>query len=151
MSTTTTERDLAQYEGKRVVITQNLKEPNENGESAVEVEGQVQVGNENGVLLKPKGKTNFTLIEAGDIEEIRLAPEKDKNIKASKLRLVKVGQARRHMLERHGVTLSWANSVTEEQALEYHNTLDHEELDLGHVHVDKAEKESESDDEGSDE
>ena len=146
MSTTTSERDLAQYEGKKVVITQNLKEPNENGETAVEVEGQVQVGNENGVLIKPKGKTNFALIEAQDIEDIRLAPEKDKSLKASKLKLVKVGSARRHLLERHGVTLKWANSVSEEQALQYHDSIDHVEADLGHVHVDKSEKAD--DDEG---
>lgn len=137
MSTATT-TDLSQYTGKKVIVTQNLAEPDKDGATAIEVEGTVQVGNASGVLIKPKGKATFDLIEAASIEEIRLAPEKDKAFKASKLKLVTVGQARRHLLERHGVTLKWANSVTEEQALEYHNSLNHEELDLGHVHSAKA-------------
>lgn len=136
---TDTATDLSQYTGKKVIVTQNLAAPDADGNSAVEVEGTVQVGNASGVLIKPKGKATFDLIEAASIEEIRLAPEKDKAFKASKLKLVTVGQARRHLLERHGVTLKWANSVTEEQALEYHNSLNHVELDLGHVHSEKAE------------
>jgi hypothetical protein len=137
---TATEVNLAEYTGKKVIVTQNLDQPDKDGNSAIEVEGTVQVGNADGVLIKPKGKATFDLIEARSIEEIRLAPEKDKSFKASKLKLVTIGGARRHLLERHAVTLAWANSVTEEQALEYHNSLNHEELDLGHVHSDKVDK-----------
>ena len=132
------EEQLAEFKDKKVVVTRNLAEPNEKGESAVEVEGTVQIGNALGLLIKPKGKTNFELIPAAEIEEITLAKESNKAIKRSKLQPVKLGQARRHLLERHGVQLAWVNSVTEEQALEYHNSLDHEDLDLGHVHVEKG-------------
>lgn len=141
-----TDVSLADYTGKKVIITQNLDQPDKEGNSAVEIEGTVQVGNSDGVLIKPKGKATFDLIEARSIEDIRLAPEKDKSFKASKLKLVTIGTARRHLLERHGVTLAWANSVTEEQALDYHNSLDHVELDLGHVHTAKADKADKSDD-----
>jgi hypothetical protein len=41
--------------------------------------------------------------------------------------------------------------VTEEQALEYHNSLDHEKLDLGHVHVAKEDKSSSNGDASSSE
>lgn len=138
---------LAEFSGKKVVVTRNLSEPNEKGETAVEVEGQVQVANEIGILIKPKGKVQFDLIPISEIEEINLAKEGNKPLKASKLQPVKLGQARRHLLERHGVQLKWANEVTEEQAFEYHESLNHKELDLGHFHEAKAagDESSESD------
>lgn len=143
--------ELKNYEGQRVVLTRNLTEPNEAGESAVEVEGQVQAANEMGVLLKPKGQVQFKLIPLEEIEEISLQEAKTSKLKASKLALVKLGKARSHLLERHGVTLKWANETTEEQAFAYHASLDHEELDLGHVHVDKDKKDNEAADESASE
>jgi hypothetical protein len=140
---------LAEYTGKRVTVVRNLSEPNEAGESAVEVEGQVQVGNELGLLIKPKGKLQFDLINLDEIEEISLVKEGSKPLKRSKIAHVKIGGARRHLLERHGVTLKWANEATEEQAKEYHDSLNHEELDLGHVHVDKADKDEKKDDDAA--
>lgn len=136
-----TEDQLAEFKDKKVVVTRNLPEPNEKGESAVEIEGTVQIGNALGLLIKPKGKTNFELIPAAEIEEVVLAKESNKALKRSKLQHVKLGQARRHLLERHGIALAWVNNATEEQALEYHNSLNHEELDLGHVHVEKSKDE----------
>ena len=143
MSTTT--QDLAQFTNKRVIIVRNLPEPNEKGEGAVEIEGQVQIGNELGVVIKPKGQVKFDMIPAEEIEEIRLATEVSKDLKRSKLKVVELGSARRHLLERHGYTLAWVNSATEEQAFEHHASLDHEEMDLGHVHVNKEEKDASSD------
>jgi filamentous hemagglutinin family protein len=141
MSTTATEtKDYSEYTGKSVIVTQNLEKPDADGNGTVEVEGKVQVANALGILLKPKGQINVKMIEAGEIEEIRLAPEKASKLKRSKLQVVKLGQARRHLLTNHGVQLAWANSVTEEQAFEYHQGLNHEELDLGHVHVEKEEQ-----------
>lgn len=141
--------ELKQYDGKKVVVTRNLESPNEKGESAVEVEGVVQAGNELGILIKPKGQVQFKLIPAAEIEEIRLADDKPQKLKASKLNIVKLGQARKHLLERHGYTLDWVNGVNEEQAFEHHKELDHE--GLGHVHVDKeAEKAEKAADESDD-
>lgn len=145
--TTYTADQLADYSGKKVVVTQNLAEPNDKGETAIEVEGQVQVGNQLGLLIKPKGQVQFKLINIDEIEEIALAKESTKKLKRSELKPVVVGQARRHLLERHAVTLEWANSVTEEQAMEYHTSLDHEKLDLGHVHVEKSDDDSADDSE----
>jgi hypothetical protein len=138
MSPATTERDLSQYTGKRVIVTRNLPEPNEKGESAVEIEGQIEVANDLGLLIKPKGKVQLDLIPKAEVEEVRLAESASKPLKRTTLKVVKPGQARRHLVERHGVTLDWANNVTEEQAFDYHLGLDHEALDLGHVHSDKA-------------
>lgn len=135
MSTTTSERDLTQYADKKVTIVRNLPEPNESGEGTVEIEGVVQVANEHGLLIKPKGQVKFELIPASEIEDVYMAREGVKKLKRSKLKPVALGQARRHLVERHGITLEWANNATEEQALEYHNSLDHEGLDLGHYHA----------------
>lgn len=151
MTTTTEERDLSQFKDKRVVVTRNLPEPNDKGESAVEVEGLVQVGSALGLVIKPKGQTKFDLIPAEEIEEIHLAKDSSKPLKASKIKLVELGQARRHLLERHGYTLEWVNSVDEETAKQHHDEIDHEAEGLGHVHSakgDKDEKKDESD--GSD-
>lgn len=131
---------LAEYAGKQVTIVRNLADSSD----AVEVEGKVQVGNQLGLLIKPKGKVQFDLIPIGEIEEVSLAKDGNKALKRSKLQLVKVGQARRHLLERHGYTLEWVNSVTEEQAQAHHDEIDHEKADLGHLHVEKSDNDSDS-------
>lgn len=141
---TSTEIDYTEYTGQTVTVVHNLPEPDEEGHETIETSGKVQVGNTNGILIKPKGQLQFKLIKADDIEEVFLSVEKSKPLKATKLQLVTIGQARRHLLERHGVTVKWANEVSEEQALEYHNSLDHVELDLGHVHEAKDSKKAES-------
>lgn len=148
MSQATIERtDYSTLVSKKVTIVRNLKEANEKGETSEEVEGTVQASNEMGILIKPKGKTNFTLIEMGEIEEVYLTPETDKKFTRSKLKPVEAGKVRRHLLDRHGVTLDWVNKATEEEAAQYHDSLDHEKLDLGHVHVEPKEGEAASEDE----
>lgn len=142
-----TAAQLDEYKGKKVVVTVNLAEPNEKGEGAVEYEGTIQAGNELGFLIKPKGQVQFKLLDRASIEDVRLVQDKSATIKRSKLQLVKVGQARRHLLERHGATLTQVNGLTEEQAMEHHNGIDHEASDLGHIHV--AEGESTDDSENS--
>lgn len=142
MTQATIERaDYGTLVSKKVTIVKNLKEANDKGETSEEIEGTVQAVNAMGILIKPKGKVNFDLVETGDIEEVFLTPEGDKKFTRSKLKDVEDGKMRRHLLDRHGVTLKWANEATEEEAVAYHNTLDHEKLDLGHVHgkVEKAE------------
>lgn len=137
MTTTATERDLSEYTGKSVTVVRKLAEPNEKGESAIEVECKVQVGNDTGLLVKPKGKVQFDLIPVSEIEDVYLTPDKAKKLVASKIQHPQIGNVRRHLLDRHGVTLKWANDTTEEAAKSYHDSLNHEELDLGHVHVEK--------------
>lgn len=132
---TTTAADLEKYVGKRVVLTRNLSEPDDKGNTAVELVGTVDVANEMGVLFKPKGKTNFELITLAEIEEVSLAPEKEKALTARKLKPVGLGQAKSHLLERHGLTLKEANALSEEAAYAQHEKIDHKAADLGHVHV----------------
>lgn len=126
------------FVGKKVVLIRNLATPNEKGETAVELEGTVEAANELGVMFKPKGQVKPEIFENSEIEEVRYAPEKAKKIKAKKLKPVEYGQAKSHLLERHGLTLTKVNGFTEEQALEYHNAIDHVAADLGHVHEDKT-------------
>lgn len=123
--------DYSQYNGKKVTVVRNPADSSD----AVEIEGTVQVGNEQGLLIKPKGKTSFDLIPAEEIEEVRIAPEKSKKLTAKTLKVVELGSARSHLLERHGLSLTDANNVTEEEAFEAHEATDHS--DLGHVHGDK--------------
>lgn len=144
MTTTATEVDLSQFSGKKVIVVRNLPEADKDGNTAVEIECTVEVGNQHGLLVKPKGKVQLELIPASEIEpgSIRLTEGSSAKLSRSKLQIVKLGQARRHLLERHGVTLEWVNKTTEQQAFEYHAGLDHEELDLGHVHVEKKDKDA---------
>jgi hypothetical protein len=148
--TTATELDLSQYDGKRVVVTHNQADG-----TAAETEGTVQTGNSLGLLIKPKGKSAVEIIEAGDIEGIILAPEKQKNFGVTYLKVVELGGARKHLLDRHAATLTAVNSMTEEDAFKLHASIDHEDSDLGHVHGEKPKKDkatdsSESDDAGAD-
>jgi hypothetical protein len=135
--TTVVEKDLSEYTGKKVIVTVNLKEANEKGELAEEREGKAESANALGILFKPKGRTGLELIEIGDIEDVRLAPETDKKLTRRQLKIVELGQAKAHLLDRHGLTLAEVNGLDEEQAFTYHESLDHEALDLGHVHTDK--------------
>jgi hypothetical protein len=138
------EIQLDQYIGKRVVVVRNVN--GENGPEAVEIEGYVETANAKGVLLKPKGKTQFDLIEADEIEKIDLAPE-DTKLKARRINPVKLGQAKNHLLERHGYTLTQVNDMTEQEAFEFHLSLDHKAEDLGHYHAEKpAKKDDDSED-----
>lgn len=124
--------DYSQYADQKVIVTVNLDEPNDKGETAVEIEGTALAANELGILLKPKGRTKAELIEASKIEQVQFAPEKARDLKAKSLKVVGYGDARQHLLDRHGVALAWVNGATEAQALEYHSGLDHS--DLGHNH-----------------
>jgi hypothetical protein len=128
--------DLAQYEGKKIIVIKKVE-----GGDAVEIEGTAQASNDLGILIKPKGKTNFDLIHKGDIEEVRYVVEKPKALGRKTLKLVEFGQARNHLLERHGYTLAQVNEIDEKQAFDAHNAIDHVASDLGHEHGDKAKTE----------
>lgn len=129
---------LEEYVGKKVILVHH-----QNGPDAVEVEGTISVASAAGVMIKPKGKTNFEIIDLDAIDDIRLAPESTpaqraaKRIKVKQVKEVTLGQARAHLLERHGWTLVKANGTTEEDAFLAHQAIDHVALDLGHVHTEE--------------
>lgn len=143
MTTTSSEIDFSQYVGQNIQFVHNLSEPNEKGESAVEIEGNVQLVNAGHMLVKPRGQVKFTMIALSEVENVSIVENTAKKFKANKLKPVKLGDVRRHLLDRHGVQITWANSCTEEQALAYHDSLDHAALDLGHVHQSKDEADAE--------
>lgn len=127
------EIDYDKFNGKRVVL---VVAPLEEDADATEIEGLAEVVNADGVLIKPKGKTKMDLYEASAIQDIRHAPETPKKLAAKKLKTVTWGQARGHLLERHGYTLDAVNKLTEAEAQEVHDAIDHKAEDLGHFHSD---------------
>ena len=118
-----------QYNGKKVLVTVNQADG-----TAAEVEGTVEIGTAAGLLIKPKGKTKLDLIESANIAEVKLAPETAKAITAKKLKPIVLGQARGHLLERHGYKLKDINAMNEDTAFDFHESIDHKSEDLGHVH-----------------
>jgi hypothetical protein len=125
-------QDYSQYQGKKVIVTVKLKEPNAEGALAEEIEGTAEAANNLGIMLKPKGKVSPQLIEAGDIEEIKYAPEKAKKLSRKTLKPVTFGDARQHLFERHGIPADQLENLDEEAALKAHSDIDHEKL--GHYH-----------------
>lgn len=125
--------NLDQYNGKKVLVTVNQADG-----TATEIEGTVETANDLGILIKPKGKTKLELIEAANVAEVKLAPEALKSIAVKKLKPVELGQARAHLIDRHGYKLADINKMTEQDAFEFHASIDHKANDLGHVHVDKT-------------
>lgn len=130
-------KKLAQYDDKRVNITFK----NDEGE-VVTQEGKVESASEVGVLFKERGKSSMSIIEPDDIESIELAAVREPKISVKKLKPVELGKARAHLADRHGLNMAYINSVTEQQAFDYHAELDHKELDLGHIHEGDEEPEA---------
>lgn len=134
--------DLTAYDGKKVIVTVNQ------GDSAEEIEGTVETGNALGLLIKPKGKASVEIIEAGQIEQVVLAPEKLKNIVQKYVKVLELGKARQHLADYHAATLTEVNSMTEESAFSAHQAIDHS--DLGHIHGEKPKKEKAADETAGD-
>jgi hypothetical protein len=128
--------DLNQFKEKKVTLVVNPAE----GGDAEELEGTVVAVTGSAIMFRPKGKTSPRIIEKGSIESIEHAATGDKKLAVRTLKVVQFGQARAHLLERHGSTLKAVNAMTEKEAFDLHAGLDHVALDLGHVHKDKADK-----------
>lgn len=123
--------DLEQFAGQKVVVVYTPSGKSE----AVEAEGTAEAANIMGIVFKLRGRQNSELIEVGQLEEVRFAPEKLKELKQQDLTPVKYGSARKHLLDRHGITLEWVNKTSEEDALTAHAASPHGEI--GHQHVEK--------------
>lgn len=134
--------DLSKFAEKKVKLVHNLSKPNDKGETAEELEGTVEAVTETAIMFRPKGKTGATILEVAAIESIEFAETNDKKLSRRTLKVVKFGQARAHLLERHAWTVADVNGVTEKQAFEIHEGIDHEAADLGHTHKDKDEDKS---------
>ena len=135
MSESTNTIDLSQYHGKKVRI---VAAPEGEGD-AVELEGTAESATAAGILFRGKGKTKKDIIEPERIIEITLLADGEPKLKAKTLKPVVLGQAKSHLLERHGATLADVNGMTEDYAFGLHQDIDHVADDLGHVHGDKSE------------
>lgn len=125
---TVSTQSLTELTGKSVTIT--LAEGGT-------VEGKIEAASEAGIAFKEKGKGKLDLYMPDQISGVEVAPEKPKAVTQKKLKPIELGQARQHLLDRHGVTLTWAKDADEKAAFEYHQGLDHS--DLGHKHEAKDE------------
>lgn len=139
-------QELTGFQGKRVVLHVIAEDG-----SVTEVEGKIEAASEAGVAFKEKGKSGLELYIPEQIESIQPAPDRPKAVARKKMKPVARGAVRQHLLDRHGVQLSWAKAANEDDAFAYHESLDH--TDLGHHHVEPEEQTSEreqalSDDEG---
>jgi hypothetical protein len=135
---------LAEYAGQKVVLTYTNKDGNE-----VKLEGTAEAASAAGLVIKPKGRQNLELIEPDQIKDIAYAPDKPKKLAQGEVLNLKYGQGRKHILDRHGIALSEAEKLPEEDALNWHKGVDH--TDLGHVHVETKTKAKKDEAEGDSE
>lgn len=124
--TTTKEITLSDYEGKKVEIKLDGKED--------ELIGLVVSANDKMLGFRPKGRSNLDLILAHEIEDIRVAPDAEVEMRARRLNLVSIDTVKRHLVDRHGYALADINAMTPEDSLEFHSSLDH--TPLSHYHAD---------------
>ena len=125
--------DLQQYVEKPVIVHLITDEG-----TLDEVHGEIKAATVAGVAFKKKGTSGLQLLDVSKIEEVASAPVKAKPVTQKKIAPIEMGQARQHLLDRHGVELAWAKEADEKSAFEWHASLDHS--NLGHIHVAKDEK-----------
>lgn len=141
--TTAQTSEYDEYQGKKVILTVNAPTEAE-PDATEELEGTAVAANALGIMLKPKGKTGLELFEADRIVGVAYAPEKEKELKAKTLKIVDHGNAKQHLVDRHGYKLAEINGMEETAAFDFHKTLEHKELDLGHLHGDTSKKEADA-------
>ncbi|AKJ71868.1 hypothetical protein TIN4_71 [Tsukamurella phage TIN4] len=140
MSAPTTELELTDYDGKRVEL--KLVGSDEY------VTGTVASSSPEMIAFKEKGKSHLGLVKHDEIEDIRVALEAEPEMKARRLNLVNLDTVKRHLVDRHGYSLADINSMTPEDALAFHDGLNHEPL--SHFHADPPAK-KDNEDGGEDE
>lgn len=138
------EQDIKEYIGKKVTLVRNLPEPNAEGHSTVELEGEIIEANPKvGALFRQRGRTNGELVMSHEIEDIRLLAVAPKPIKVKGLKRMNQETVRQHLADRHGVSVSNLNKTDEVEAMKMHEALHGVQgNDLGHNHGDVATVES---------
>lgn len=138
---TTATQNYTELVGKKVILQAN------EGDEVVDIRGKLEAANDFGILIKPKGKASSQLIENGEIVSLELdedaAPKSSGfKLKARRVNPVTESNVRRHLLDGHGVQLSYVNQVTAAQALQAHTSLHEGEAasEIGHFHADKTAK-----------
>lgn len=134
------EVDYKSLEKKTVMFTVR----NSDGGETV-VEGIVEAASFAGIAFRQKGKSQVQLLEISDVISHEIMPEKPKVLKQKVMKPVLTERVRQHLADTHGLNLNWLNSVTNEAAEEYHNSLDHvtgEAGPLGHRHEEPTDEPS---------
>ena len=114
--------DYSELKGKKVNLTT----------SEGTFEGTVEAGSPIGIVFRAKGKQGGELVEAKDILNIAEAVAGPKKLRQRTLPRVAEGKFREHLVDRHGYQISQIAELSEEEAEQFHSTLDH--TDLGHKH-----------------
>lgn len=122
---------LEDFKGKFCTIT--LAE--EDGTPGEPKEYLVEEANGGFFILREKGKSSGGLIEGSRILSFEPPAKKVFPLKAKRLNPVDANAVKRHLLDAHGYRVSDINGLTEEQAVELHDGIDHKDLDLGHFHA----------------
>lgn len=96
-------------------------------------------GSDIGVVFKPRGSSTSEIAESHKIASITTPKVGPKVLRSRRLPAASLPKVREHLALHHGYKLSEINAMTDEAALAFHETLDHE--DLGHVHREPTEAE----------
>lgn len=136
---------ITEYVGQRVEITFNPDALEDENDPVTQIIGKVENANAVGFVFKPAGSSKSRLYQAGDVEDIRMAPEAEPVLRARRLDPANLKNVKRHLVDRHAYGLDDINAMSPEDALEFHdNSIDHDPL--GHFHAlpkPKAEKAAE--------
>jgi len=111
--------------GKLVVIEKT------NGEV---LNGTLEAANPGvGAVLKPKGKARTILLEWDEIQEISRKARGPKKLRQKHLKPIEITAVRDHLIDRHGYELEAIQALSDQEAAEFHDGLDHSTL--GHDHA----------------
>lgn len=135
------ERDVKDFVGKKVTLVRNLPEPNAEGHTTVELEGEIIEANPKvGVLFRQRGRTNGELVMTHEIEDLRILVIAPKAIKVKPLKRMNLETVRQHLADRHGVSVEMLNKTSEDEAMKMHDQLHAVQgSDLAHNHGDPGE------------
>lgn len=125
--------DVQDYIGKKVDLVLN-----DDGEQ-VDLTGKIESANSLGFVFKPFGSPKVALYEVGQIVNLALAAEKEAPLKPRRINPVDMGNVKRHLVDRHGYPLADIDTMSADDALDFHETqVQH--ASLSHFHADAKPK-----------
>lgn len=126
-----TEIDLFLLQGQAVKV--EYRKPGASELSLIE--GMVIAAQSACILVKPRGNMLADLLEYAQIERVEVIPNVASKVARRELKLIRIHEARQHLGDRHGWTISSLENMTDIEAFEIHENTDHE--GLTHCHTDK--------------
>lgn len=101
----------------------------------VETEGKLHaVIDGSSILIRLKGTQKPDILQWTELELIEEIKVRPKQLKGRTCKVATLYDVREHLVERHGVKISWINQVDNTKAQAMHDNIDHR--DLGHLHSD---------------